>query len=84
MKIIIDIFLFLSYNINNICFYGGKIMQKLLDFIYVILFGKNTLDGFVNKKIEEKKCNYIFDSVFPNEEIFKIALPPIESSIISK
>ncbi len=44
-------------------------MQKFLDFIYVLIFGRRTLDGFVNNKIDGEKCKYIFDSVFPNEEI---------------
>ena len=49
-------------------------MQKLIDKIYVLFFGKYTLDGFVNKSNTTKKSNYIFDSVFPNEEIMNIAL----------
>jgi len=54
-------------------------MQKILDFVYIAFFGKYTLDGFVLEKKESPKYNYIFDSVFPNEEIMKIALlsPPI-------
>ncbi|MGN0408672.1 MAG: hypothetical protein ACI4EJ_10450 [Bacteroides sp.] len=51
-------------------------MQKLLDYIYVAFFGKYTLDGFIVEKTNCKKYNYIFDSVFPNEEIMKIALSP--------
>lgn len=52
-------------------------MQKLLDHIYIILFGKYTLEGFVSQKLEEKKYNYVLDSVFPDEETMKIALPPL-------
>lgn len=51
-------------------------MQKIFDFIYVSIFGRYTLDGFVSEKAESVKYNYIFDSVFPNEEIMKIALSP--------
>lgn len=49
-------------------------MQKLLDFVYIALFGKYTLDGFVLEKKETSKYHYVFDSVFPNEEVMKIAL----------
>lgn len=49
-------------------------MQKLLDLIYIAFFGKYTLDGFVTEKADSKKYNYIFDSVFPNEEIMNIAM----------
>lgn len=49
-------------------------MQKLLDFIYVAFFGKYTLDGFVLENKDLIKYNYIFDSVFPNEEVMEIAL----------
>lgn len=49
-------------------------MQKLLDYIYVVLFGKYTLKGFVSEKTDSIKYNYIFDSVFPNDEIMEIAL----------
>lgn len=59
-------------------------MQKFLDFIYVLIFGRRTLDGFVNNKIDGEKCKYIFVSVFPNEEILNIALPPSKTMSISK
>lgn len=49
-------------------------MQKLLDLVYIVFFGKYTLDGFVSEKTDFPKYNYIFDSVFPNEEIMEIAL----------
>ncbi len=49
-------------------------MQKLLDFVYVAFFGKYTLSGFVSEKTQSPKYNYIFDSVFPNEDIMNIAL----------
>lgn len=49
-------------------------MQKLLDLIYIAFFGKYTLKGFVSEEKETPKYNYVFDSVFPNEEIMKIAL----------
>lgn len=55
-------------------------MQKILDFLYIVFFGKYTLDGFVLDKIESPKYNYIFDSVFPNDEIMKIALAPPPST----
>lgn len=51
-----------------------KTLQKLIDKIYILFFGKYTLSGFVNKTNNTKRCNYIFDSVFPNEEIMSIAL----------
>lgn len=49
-------------------------MQKIFDFIYVVIFGKYTLEGFASKKTESIKYNYIFDSVFPNDEILEKAL----------
>lgn len=58
-------------------------MQKLLDFVYIALFGKYTLDGFVLEKKETLKYHYVFDSVFPNEEVMKIALSH-PSSIVLK
>jgi hypothetical protein len=58
-------------------------MQKILDFIYIVFFGKYTLDGFVSEKKEAtKKYTYVFDSVFPNEEIMKIALSSPSSIIL--
>ena len=30
-------------------------MQKFLDFIYVLIFGRRTLDGFVNNKRSEER-----------------------------
>lgn len=59
-------------------------MQKLLDYVYIILFGKYTLDGFAAVKTDSPKYKYIFDSVFPNEEIMDIALSPKSSSVIDK
>lgn len=60
-------------------------MQKLLDYIYVAIFGKYTLEGFVSAKTDSIKYNYIFDSVFPNDEVMKIALTsPTSSHTVSK
>lgn len=59
-------------------------MQRFLDFVYVKFFGKYTLDGFVLEKNDMPKYNYIFDSVFPNEEIMNIALSTSVSSVVSK
>ncbi len=59
-------------------------MQKLIDYIYIVLFGKYTLDGFAHKKSSSKKYEYILDSVFPDEETMKIALQPPVSTITSK
>lgn len=59
-------------------------MQKLLDFVYIKLFGKYTLDGFAKNKIDSHKYKYVFDSVFPNEEIMNIALSSPSSSVINK
>lgn len=58
-------------------------MQKILDFVYITFFGKYTLDGFVIDKTELPKYNYVFDSVFPNDEIMKIALSPPSSTMLS-
>lgn len=55
-------------------------MQKLLDFIYVVFFGKYTLEGFVSENKEQIKYKYIFDSVFPNEEVMEIALSSNQST----
>lgn len=57
-------------------------MQRLIDRIYILIFGKYTLDGFVHSEAEPQKRTYIFDSVFPNEETMKIALTPSSTSII--
>lgn len=57
-------------------------MQKILDFVYIAFFGKYTLDGFVLDKVESPKYNYVFDSVFPNDEIMKIALSSPPSTIL--
>ncbi len=60
-------------------------MQKILDFFYVNFFGKYTTAGFVSPKVESKKNKYIFDSVFPSEEIKEMALSAIvPNSIISE
>ena len=53
-------------------------MQKILDFIYISFFGKHTLNGFAPKSTKTAKPNYIFDSVFPNEDIMKKVLPNSE------
>lgn len=58
-------------------------MQKILDFVYIAFFGKYTLDGFVLDKVESPKYNYVFDSVFPNEEIMKIALSPPSPAMLN-
>lgn len=49
-------------------------MQKILDLIYVVFFGKYTLNGFVFEKSDAPKYDYVFDSVFPNEEVMNKAL----------
>lgn len=44
-------------------------MKKFVNLCMVILFGKNSLDGYYKQeKVEIKSKNYIFASVFPNEE----------------
>lgn len=60
-------------------------MKKLLDLIYIVFFGKYTLKGFAKKK-DLPKYKYVFDSVFPDEEIMNIALSSSQhsSSIITK
>lgn len=56
---------------------GGKYhMQKLLDYIYVAIFGKYTLNGFVDNETRKEKHEYILDSVFPDEETLQAALSP--------
>lgn len=59
-------------------------MQRILDYIYVIIFGRYTLDGFAPKNTKNKKYNYIFDSVFPDEETMKIALSSSTPENVSK
>lgn len=59
-------------------------MQRILDFVYIAFFGKYTLDGFVLDKTESPKYSYVFDSVFPNDEIMKIALSSPPSIMLNK
>ena len=49
-------------------------IQKILDLIYVFFFGKYTLADFVDKETSSQKCEYILDSVFPDEKTMNIAL----------
>lgn len=49
-------------------------IKKALDSIYVFFFGKYTLVDFVEKETSSQKCEYILDSVFPDEKIMNIAL----------
>ncbi len=49
-------------------------VQKMLDSIYVFFFGKYTLVDFVEKETPSQKCEYILDSVFPDEKTMNIAL----------
>lgn len=56
-------------------------IQKMLDLIYVFFFGKYTLVDFVNKETSSQKCEYILDSVFPDEKTMNIALSANPTSI---
>lgn len=56
-------------------------MQKLLDYIYVAIFGKYTLNGFVENETRKEKYEYVLDSVFPDEETLQAALSPSISSV---
>lgn len=49
-------------------------VQKILDSIYVHFFGKYTLVDFADKQVPHRKCEYILDSVFPDEKTMDIAL----------
>lgn len=49
-------------------------IQKMMDSIYVFFFGKYTLVDFVDKETSSQKCEYILDSVFPDEKTMNIAL----------
>lgn len=49
-------------------------IQKVIDLIYVFFFGKYTLVDFVDKETTSRKCEYILDSVFPDEKTMNIAL----------
>lgn len=46
----------------------------MMDSIYVFFFGKYTLVDFVDKETSSQKCEYILDSVFPDEKTMNIAL----------
>lgn len=56
-------------------------MQKVLDYIYVMIFGKYTLNGFILRQTESKKYNYIFDSVFPDDKTMNIALSIVSEKL---
>lgn len=56
-------------------------IQKMLDLIYVFFFGKYTLVDFVDKETSSQKCEYILDSVFPDEKTMNIALSASHSTI---
>ena len=56
-------------------------IQKVLDSIYVFFFGKYTLDDFVDKETSFQKCEYILDSVFPDEKTMNIALSANHTTI---
>ncbi len=49
-------------------------MRKILNFVYVMFFGKYTLDGFLDDKSATKNT-YVFDSIFPNKESMEQVLP---------
>lgn len=49
-------------------------LRKLTDFVYVLFFGIQTKEGFYQKNNNYKKRTYIFDSIFPNEDIMNKAL----------
>lgn len=39
-------------------------MQKILDFIYIVFFGKYTLDGFVSEKKKLLRSILMFSTLF--------------------
>lgn len=50
-------------------------MPKIvLDIILVVLFGKESLDGYYTSPKKTERKNYIFSSVFPNRAIMELAL----------
>lgn len=49
-------------------------MRKMLDFIYVLFFGKYTLDGFVDN-MPTTKNTYVFDSIFPDKKTMEQVFP---------
>lgn len=59
-------------------------MKKIMDHIYVLFFGKYTLDGFAHRPYSEKRHEYILDSVFPDEQVRKIALSYTTEATVSK
>lgn len=56
-------------------------LDRILNFIILKIFGKYSLTGF-GEKDKERICRdkYIFDSIFPNDEIAKCQLKIIEDN----
>lgn len=49
-------------------------MRKILNYIYVLFFGKYTLDGFLDDKSATKNT-YVFDSIFPDKKSMEQVFP---------
>lgn len=49
-------------------------MRKMLNFIYVLFFGKYTLDGFMDDTSVTNNT-YVFDSIFPDKKTMEQVLP---------
>lgn len=45
-------------------------MQKILNYFYIAIFGRYTLDGFADKNFKCKRT-YTFDSIFPDVSTMK-------------
>lgn len=47
---------------------GKNLMEKIINFVGRIIFGKVYYDGFANNQNKKKEI-YVLTSVFPNEKI---------------
>lgn len=65
---------YFSYLFHEPLFERGVLMKKIVNWVMVILFGKNSLDGYYKQDESTKNKNYILASVFPNEESVKTFL----------
>lgn len=57
-------------------------LDKILDFIILKIFGKYSLSGFEKSEKEIQRVHkdkYIFESIFPDDEIAKCQLEIIEN-----
>ena len=50
-------------------------MKKIFNIILVIMFGKESLEGYYNPQNDKSDPkNYVFSSVFPNREVMKMVI----------